>query len=133
VNDDVCDASLFCLVMASFVPSALSGDSPFKRLEKLIKEHKHVSEVENTIIDLSNLSSGIASHIVYHKCQISLYGEVKDVYGFHGYEGFYVIKNSLPLWLQIEMAHLALADCPQPPNTTSLGLVEVRLSSLSPS
>jgi hypothetical protein len=114
----------------TFVPPATetahTGDSsPFKRLEKLIKEHKHVSEIENTIIDLSNLSAQIASQIVYRKCQIQLYGEMKDVYGFHGYEGFYIIKNSLPIWLQIEMAHLALVDCPEPPNTTSLGPTEV--------
>jgi hypothetical protein len=101
--------------------------SSFKKLEKLIKEYKHVSEVEGSLIDLSNIHSNFST-IVYKICEVMIFNERKEIFGFHGYEGFYVIRNSLPLWLQIEMAYLALAQCPEPPNTTSLGLTEVRKS-----
>lgn len=111
----------------------------FKLLEKQVKECKHISDISNLIIDLSKyennlnssssltLNSTLTSNsslysIVNEKCSISLFGEEKKVYSFQGYDGLFVIKNSLPLWAQIEMSYLALSECPESPNTTSLGV-----------
>jgi hypothetical protein len=102
--------------------------SSFKKLEKLIKESKHVSEIGSSLVDLSSIRHNC---VAYKICDMMIFNEMKEIYGFRGYDGFYVIRNSLPLWLQIEMAHLALADCPEPPNTTSLGLTEVDLDRIT--
>ena len=78
-----------------------------------------------TADSLDNLTNNNSHLIAYKKSSLLLFQEEKELFGFHGYEGLYLIRNALPNWLQVELAYLALAECPEPPNTTSLGLVEV--------
>lgn len=52
--------------------------------------------------------------------QVHLFGQMRQVYGVEGYDGFHVIANALPRRTQLELVHQALAKYPEKPNRTNL-------------
>ena len=89
---------------------------PYKAVEKRHKYYKSLDEASDVI----TFDDPARFPNVYCHSTADMFGRERNIYGVNGYEGFYVIPDALPQYLQLEVAHFALDSCPEPPNSTNL-------------